>query len=84
MAKEELDKRTEEKVSGGSSIDNNFNSGKISTFGKEQEYECQWCHKKFKVMTGMADFSCPHCGYGGYKGVNDWERWYEEHKKDKK
>ena len=85
MSMEKLSEEEEGKVSGSFKLADYFIKHKsIVDFSEEVEYECSWCHKKFKQMKGAVDFACPHCGYGGYKSDQGWQEWYEKHKDDKK
>ncbi len=76
MDKEFLEEEKEKEVSGGTS-----EKAVVSVpVGNEfSEHVCTHCGKKYKTLKFLVDFSCPHCGYGGYKSI---AMWFEEHEQD--
>ena len=79
-----LNEEDEEKVTGGVGVTKEEILGRFgfdkSNLMEPIEVECSFCHEKYSVPRGLVDFSCPHCGYGGYKSIDSLNKWFEKHK----
>ena len=75
MEKVPLSDEMKEKVTGGLG-----KKSSTASLVEKKEVVCKFCGGKYTVLKTLVDYSCPHCGYGGFKTLNDTLVWEEKHK----